>query len=188
MPDEFETKIAPYILGKEGGYVNNKNDLGGETIWGITIATARRNGYNGAMRAMPKSTALRIYRKEFWEKPNYDLVAGISFLIARELFDTAVNMGTTRAGGYLQRALNAFNRNQKDYADITFDGKIGPVTVATLAKYMKKRGKQGEQVMLRALEAQQGTRYLDITEARKRNEEFTYGWFANRLEGRYGDA
>ncbi len=34
-------QIIEGILGKEGGYVNNPNDKGGPTRWGITQTTAR---------------------------------------------------------------------------------------------------------------------------------------------------
>jgi lysozyme family protein len=35
--------------------------------------------------------------------------------LAAELLDTGVNMGTGTATGFLQRALNALNRNGRDY-------------------------------------------------------------------------
>ncbi|OCO16336.1 hypothetical protein AN684_0205915 [Klebsiella pneumoniae subsp. pneumoniae] len=40
-------QIIEGILGKEGGYVNNPNDKGGPTRWGITQTTARAYGYKG---------------------------------------------------------------------------------------------------------------------------------------------
>ena len=52
-------------IGKEGGYVDHPADRGGKTIWGITEAVARANGYTGDMRAMPRSTAVAIYRSEY---------------------------------------------------------------------------------------------------------------------------
>ena len=44
-------------IGREGGYSNHPADRGGETIWGITAAVARRNGYAGAMRSMPREAS-----------------------------------------------------------------------------------------------------------------------------------
>jgi lysozyme family protein len=35
------------LIDVEGGYTNNPDDSGGETMWGVTIAVARRNGYTG---------------------------------------------------------------------------------------------------------------------------------------------
>ena len=39
----------------------------------------------------------------------------------------------------------------------------------------------GETVLLRALEALQGERYLRLAERRPANEAFLYGWLANRI-------
>ncbi len=37
------------VLGIEGGYSNDPDDPGGETNWGVTLRTARANGYTGNM-------------------------------------------------------------------------------------------------------------------------------------------
>jgi hypothetical protein len=37
--------------------------------------------------------------------------------------------------------------------------------------------------MLRALNALQGARYIDIAEGRPSQEAFTYGWFLHRVGG-----
>lgn len=184
MPD-FDNDIAPHILGTEGGYVNNPADPGGETIWGITIGTARACGYNGPMRVMPKSEAIRIYRLTYWQRPHFDQVSSFSFPVAQELFDTGVNMGVTVAATFMQVALNAFNRREKDYGDVAPDGRIGPATISALKAFLLLRGKLGEVVLLRALEAQQGERYLTLAGSRPQDEEFEFGWFANRIEGKY---
>lgn len=36
------SKLVPFILSKEGGYVNDKDDSGGATNFGITLATWRK--------------------------------------------------------------------------------------------------------------------------------------------------
>ena len=41
--------------------------------------------------------------------------------LALEMFDTGVNMGTGRAVGFLQTALNVLNRNQQLYPDMVVD-------------------------------------------------------------------
>ena len=45
----------------------------------------------------------------------------------------------------------------------------------------RRRGRGGEQVLLKAVEALQGERYLALAERRPANEAFLYGWLANRL-------
>ena len=170
------------VLDREGGYVNHPADKGGPTSFGITEAVARAHGYRGAMRQLPREEAVIIYRRLYWLRPCFDQVALRSARLAAELFDTGVNMGPTVATTFLQRALTALNRNGADYADLVPDGRIGNKTVEALDAFLAIRGKaSGEVVLLRALEALQGERYLRLAERRPANEAFLYGWLANRI-------
>jgi lysozyme family protein len=170
------------LIDREGGYVADAADKGGPTCFGITEAVARANGYRGAMRQLPRSDAAAIYRRLYWLRPRFDEVAKRSSRLASELFDTGVNMGPAVAATFLQRALTALNRNTKDYPDLTPDGRIGPATLAALDTFLALRGRtSGETVLLRALEALQGERYLRLAERRPANEAFLYGWLANRV-------
>lgn len=169
------------LIAREGGYVDHPADRGGPTNWGITEHVARANGWTGTMRELPRSEAARLYRRLYWETPRFDAVAKISATIAAELFDTGVNMGPTVATGFLQRALNALNRNARDCPDVPLDRTLGPVTLGALRAYLEARGKPGETVLLKAMEALQGAHYIAITESRRANEAFLYGLIANRI-------
>ncbi|UZW54357.1 hypothetical protein NUH86_12640 [Sphingobium sp. JS3065] len=169
------------VIAREGGYGNHPADRGGPTNFGITQAVARANGFMGDMRALPRGVAVAIYRRLYWERPGFAFVAELAPLVAEELFDTAVNMGPGTAGGFLQRALNAFNRNGADYPDLKVDQAVGAKTLAALGAFLKFRGRSGEKVLLKALEALQGERYLALAESRPANEAFLYGWLANRI-------
>jgi lysozyme family protein len=169
------------LLEREGGYVNHPADRGGPTKFGITEAVARAHGYRGAMRSLPREEAAAIYRRLYWQRPRFDAVAARAPRLAAELFDTGANMGPAVAATFLQRALTALNRNGRDYPDLVPDGRIGPATLAALDAFLAVRGTQGETVLLRALEALQGERYLRLAERRPANEAFLYGWLANRL-------
>ena len=170
------------LLEREGGYVNHPADRGGPTCFGITQAVARDNGYYGPMRALPRDEAAAIYKRLYWLRPQYDSVAKIAPLVAAELFDTGVNMGPAVATTFLPGALTALNRNGSDYPDLVPDGRIGPFTLRALADFIATRGSTGGQkVLLRALEALQGERYLRLAERRPANEAFLYGWLANRI-------
>ena len=59
---------------------------------------------------------------------------------------------------------------------------MGPAVAATfLQRALTALNRGGETVMLRALEALQGERYLRLAEKRPANEAFLYGWLANRI-------
>lgn len=181
MSDPFD-RLIDGLIGREGGYVNHPDDRGGETIWGITVAVARRYGYRGAMRQMPRAEAVRIYRQRYWLEPGFGDVAAVSVPVAEELFDTGVNMGQGIASAMLQRSLNALNRRGQDYADIVVDSDIGRATLTALRGFLKVRGAEGEKVLLKALNVLQGERYISLAEGRAANESFLYGWLRTRVE------
>src|SRR5919106_637630 len=170
------------LIEREGDYVNHPADKGGPTRFGITEAVARAHGYAGAMAGLPREEAAAIYRRLYWLRPKFDQVAQRVARVATELFDTGANMGPAVAATFLQRALTALNRGGKDYPDLVPDGRVGPATLAALDAFLEVRGTEGgETVLLRALEALQGERYLRLAERRPANEAFLYGWLANRI-------
>jgi len=187
--------VIASLIDREGGYVEHPADRGGPTCFGITEAVARAHGYAGPMRQLPRDEAAAIYTRLYWLRPRLDEVARRSERVAAELFDTGVNMGPAVAITFLQRALTALNRNGKDYPDLVPDGRVGAATLAALDAFLGLRGSSprvgegggdqqrisGEVVLLRALEALQGERYLRLAERRPANEAFLYGWLANRI-------
>ena len=174
-------QLIDELIDREGDYASHPADRGGPTRFGITEAVARAHGYAGAMAALPRDEAAAIYRRLYWLRPKFDEVAERSPKLAAELFDTGANMGPAVASTFLQRALTALNRNGQDYRDLVPDGRIGPVTLAALDAFLRVRGAKGEPVLLRAIEALQGERYLRLAERRPANETFLYGWLANRM-------
>ena len=184
--DDFSERgldeLLDELLDREGGYVDHPADRGGPTRFGITEAVARAHGYRGEIRDLPLEEARAVYRRIYWLRPRFDSVAELSERIAAELFDTGVNMGPAVAVTFLQRALTALNRGGADFADLVPDGRIGPATIDSMRSFFSVRGKEaGERVLLRALEALQGERYLRLAERRPANEAFLYGWLANRV-------
>jgi lysozyme family protein len=167
------------LIGKEGGFANHKADRGGQTMFGVTERVARANGYKGAMVDLPLSTAREIAKTQYWDILNLDRVSDIAPSVAFEMFDTVYNGG--EPGQWLQRALNAFNREQLDYPDVTVDGRIGPMTVTALKAFIAKRGAEGEAVLVRALNVLQGERFIRIAENNPSQEAFAYGWLRERV-------
>ncbi|HKU92302.1 MAG TPA: glycosyl hydrolase 108 family protein [Sphingomicrobium sp.] len=175
-------RMIDELIEREGGFVNHPADKGGPTCFGITEAVARANGYVGPMRLLPREEAADIYKRLYWLRPRFDEISTRSQRLAAELFDSGVNMGPAVAATFLQRALTALNRGGEDYPDLTPDGRIGPMTLFALDAFLASRGKiSGETVLLRALEALQGERYLRLAERRPANKAFLYGWLANRI-------
>ncbi len=111
-------EVFERCMGHEGGYVNHPNDPGGETIWGITIATARANGYTGPMRYMKREQAKEIYRKAYWQRAK---CAQYNSAIGFQMFDAAVNHGIGNAIRILQRAVG-----------VADDGLVGQITLAAI--------------------------------------------------------
>lgn len=177
--DSIEAIIAE-VIRAEGGYVNDAADRGGETMYGITVAVARANGYSGPMRNLPLSLAQRIYRDRYIVVPKFDQVVAVDAAIGLEMIDTGVNMGPSRPSEMLQRWLNGFNHDGR-YEKLFVDGRLGPVTLAALKAFLAWRGAEGRRVLLNALNATQAVRYLEITEANQSQRKFLFGWMSNRV-------
>lgn len=185
LGDFTPTNIISEVIEVEGGYVNNPNDRGGETNYGITKAVAVANGYAGAMRELTKAKAYDIYYNVYWKKNRCDELMQIHPLLAFHVFDMAVNSGSGAVIKHVQRLLNVVNRGGKDYADVSVDGAIGPGTVRAIQDFVKRNGQTGLRYFIINLIAMQSNFYISITENRPQNEAFTNGWLsraASKLE------
>ena len=168
------------LMKREGGYANNPKDSGGETKYGITVATARAYGYTGLMRDLPYSTAQNIYLRRYWVEPNFHKVNEIYPALAESLLDFGVLAGQRTAAAQLQRVLNVLNRQQRDYDDLDDDGRIGTITLAALQAFLQKRGREGGGVLFGMVAARQSVYLQELAERRPKDEEFEYGWQLNR--------
>lgn len=102
------------LMGNEGGYVNNPQDPGGETNWGI----CKRSYPDVDIANLTRDQAKSIYMRDFWLRGNMD---GFNPAIAFQVFDIAVNSGIETAIRMIQRAVG-----------VADDGNIGPVTMAAI--------------------------------------------------------
>lgn len=86
------------LIGHEGGYVNDPNDPGGETKWGIS----KRSYPHLNIKELTRDQAKPVYYADFWRRIHADKIPdGVAF----QLFDFAVNSGIETAVRYFQRAL-----------------------------------------------------------------------------------
>jgi len=98
------------LLGNEGGYVNDPNDPGGETNWGIS----KRSYPQLDIRNLSRDDAKVIYKRDFWQRISADALPGS---VAFQLFDFAVNSG-------IETAVRAFQRS----LGVADDGHWGPIS------------------------------------------------------------
>lgn len=87
-------KSLQFVLKHEGGYVNDPNDPGGETRWGIS----KRAYPNVDIANLDPDTAGNIYYNDYWLKAGCET---LSFPFSGVVFDTAVNCGVSRASGWV---------------------------------------------------------------------------------------
>jgi lysozyme family protein len=175
------------VLRREGGarFTVTPGDSGGPTKYGITQATLSRHRGKAAtledVRNLTETEARAIYRQRFVVAPGFLRVLDLSQPIGEEMVDTGANAGPARATTMLQQALNGLNRNGADYADVPEDGECGPATINALAAFLRKRGREGEIVLTRALNCLQGSFYIDLARRRPKDEAFLYGWLRERV-------
>lgn len=102
------------LIDHEGGYVNNVNDPGGETKFGIS----KRSYPNLNIAKLDIDMARAIYRADFWDLLGESAHPAVRF----QAFDFAVNSGITTALRKLQSAIG-----------VADDGHFGPVSRKALA-------------------------------------------------------
>lgn len=175
LKDDFLNRILE-IEGE--AFTNNPKDSGGPSKWGITEAVARELGYTGRMEDLTRSEAFAMLERRYWIPIQGDELVKLAPSIALEVADSGVNCGVSRAVKWLQRALNALNKEHTLYPDVVVDGHLGNKTLEALRAYLNVR----EVVVLhRALNALQGEHYVTLSERREKDETFVYGWFMHRV-------
>lgn len=112
----FEVAINR-VLGNEGGYVNDPDDPGGETIWGVSRRSFP-NFNGGNFKDATREQAIELYRTEFWQKVSAD---SLPMLMQFQATDFAVNCGISTAIRKIQTA-----------AGVADDGHFGPVSFAAM--------------------------------------------------------
>ncbi len=128
--------IVAGILRREGGYVNDPDDPGGATNFGVTLGTMRRLGLdldkNGTVdvrdvKALTRDQAVEIYKKEYFHKPKID---ELPEALQATVFDMFVNAGRA-AITILQKLLGEFG------FPVSIDGVLGPQTLGAAGAAIK---------------------------------------------------
>ena len=120
-------RIAEEIVAREGGYVNDRDDPGGATKYGVTIGTMRRLGLDltgdgrvttADVRRLTRAQAVEVFLKHYYERPG---IARLPEALRASCFDMYVNAGSN-AVKILQRLLCSMDQS------VAVDGAIGPLT------------------------------------------------------------
>lgn len=120
--------LAEEIVAREGGFVNDPDDPGGATNFGVTIGTMRRLGLDltgdgqvseADVRALSREQAVAIFLEHYYRRPG---IAALPEVLQPSVFDMYVNAGGN-AVRILQRLLGEMGH------DLTVDGVLGPQTI-----------------------------------------------------------
>jgi uncharacterized protein (TIGR02594 family) len=166
-------KVIDHIFAIEGGFANHPNDKGGPTNLGITQATlAAYRGHAVSVddvRLLSRMEATEIYRKNFWNKMNLDLVT--DWRVQMCLMDQGVHRGPRSAATQAQVVLNALG------VRLVADGDLGTKTAGALNEL------NGELFAREFIQASQ-LYYADLVVRKPTQLVFLKGWLnrSHRLE------
>ena len=152
----FENAIEKTLV-NEGGYINDVNDKGGETKFGIS----KRAYPNEDIKNLTTDKAKEIYKNDYWDKLRADEIDSQS--VASDLFDTAVNMGVRTASKLIQSCVGSYP-----------DGFIG-------AKSLEAINATNEELLLLRFKLAKIARYAYITKKRPTNKKYLLGWINRTL-------
>ncbi len=128
-------QIAEQIVAREGGYVNDPDDPGGATKFGVTIHTMRRLGVDltgdgkvtaADVRQLSRAQATDIFVRHYFEQPR---IGDLPEALQPSVFDMYVNAGAN-AVKILQRLLCDMG------FPVAVDGALGPQSIAAAAQAM----------------------------------------------------
>lgn len=179
------------VLSQEGGYVNDPDDPGGETNWGIS----KRAFPALDIAALTRDDAVKIYKAHYWEPNKIALIHCQS--IANKNFSFVVNMGARPAGRILQRALRA------NGVEVKIDGAVGPATRRAINEFSGyqhqvstgwsdgsvstslsawKPDPGSRDALLAAIRSEAAGHYRLLIEKNPRLERFRNGWMNRAYE------
>jgi len=151
------SKAIEKVLVNEGGYINDPNDKGGETKFGIS----KRAYPHIDIKNLTTDEAKAIYKKDYWDKIKGDEMQ--SDAIAYEIFDTAVNMGVRTASKLAQLIVKSHP-----------DGIIGNKT-------LQKINNIDEELFVTSFKLAKVARYIYLVEKNPSNRKFLFGWIKRAL-------
>lgn len=161
-----------HSLAKEGGFVNDPNDAGGATKYGVSLRTYRLyypEADISTIQNLSVGQAKEFYKKYFWQANRYDEIKNPDMAI--KIFDACINMGPRQAHLCLQRALNCVGFKLQE------DGNLGP---ATLAALNRTECPEWNFAILCSYRSELAGYYRLLAEIKPTNKRFLDGWLSKR--------
>jgi len=153
-------EIIQEVLRHEGGYVNDSDDKGGETKYGIS----KRAHSDVDIKNLTVEKACAIYREDYWKPSKAEKLPEE---LRESYFLFVVNAGQGNAVKVLQRACNGKNGRDEQ---IKVDGRIGRMTIRASQKL--ERDRFTSYIVLH---------YAKIVYRNDSQERFWYGWYRRAL-------
>ena len=147
-------EIIDRVIESEGGYVNDPDDPGGETKYGIS----KRAYPEIVIKDLTIKQAKQIYYEDYWTPSKADQ---LSDQLKEIYFDMVVNFGKRGAAKVLQQACNGKNKYK-----IKVDGIVGAATISASKNVEPER-----------LRAYRVLKFANIVINKPSREKFWYGWF-----------
>ena len=175
----FEEAVK-VVLKHEGKFNDDPHDAGHATNYGISLRflqlTNKDINADGAIDikdilALDPFTAKKIYKEEWWNKHNYDLIK--SQIIATKIFDLAVNMGASQCHVLVQNALNEVRKSTDSLYVVKVDGIFGPYSIAA-TNHLIQINKESQ--LLRQIKLNAGHFYSALALKRPNLKRFLNGW------------
>ena len=144
-------KAVARLIDREGGYVKDADDAGGETKFGIS----KRSYPALDIPNLTKEDARDVYFADFWDPLSCDSFA--SQVVAEAVLDFAVTSSVKRSVRALQQA-----------AGVAIDGVVGPQTLAAIAA--------GGDLVAARFTVIRMAYYAELARKQKKNQKFLAGW------------
>ena len=151
-------KCMEVVFKHEGGYVNDPDDYGQETNFGV----AKRFFPNEDIKNLTKERAKEIYLYYYWLPMNLEGIC--NELSVLHIFDFGINAGKRRSIRTAQRL-----------CDVKADGIVGAITIKAINNYKGHFAKDF---------AHARRVYYEYIATKRNNQKFLRGWL-NRVDSTY---
>lgn len=150
-------RAVEMVIDVEGWYVNDSDDPGGPTKYGIS----QKDEPGVDIKSLTRAQARAIYMRDYWAPMG---CASLPQGIGAALFDAGVNLGPATAIKILQGVLG-----------VTVDGINGPITSRACNEF----GDQEKLVAIFTLRRIE--KYASLANSRKSRRKFFRGWINRTL-------